>query len=444
MSSTHPDPTLRGVQGPWTLNCSYCCWSTSDIGWHFEKNTNLHNQVARLNLDGSGESGFIKHSETPIEPVNEGSGEPASTFSKLRSFYKMQLSSSGNADPLSTPSGSYNYTSPASIARIVSIYTGRGHWGKKESTKSEQMREASDFGEGLRILDENTEQERIERLRGDGWKGTTSLAQRTEQLHSPLFTHQVRPQQPLLRTKRSKRCRTCRHILVKPEPKVQSTRFRIKLVALNYIPTVFLKPLQPDPSTQEPVIDLKSLSPLRPCQFLVTLKNPLFDAVKVTLATPAVTPGAHQHKVTILCPDLEIGPNIDQCDEALNASNDRRRSKLLSPTKPEYAGIGGKVAEAGKVWDKGRNWTTVVMEVVCMDVYKSRELEDLAVDEDLLEIPLYVRIVWESEVQSEENNASKGEAKKEKKELAYWAVLGVGRIARLGGCAEDALSNPSS
>ncbi len=42
----------------------------------------------------------------------------------------------------------------------------------------------------------------------------------------------LQPLRTFLRTKRSKRCRTCRHILVKPEPKVISTRFRIRLLAV--------------------------------------------------------------------------------------------------------------------------------------------------------------------------------------------------------------------
>lgn len=42
----------------------------------------------------------------------------------------------------------------------------------------------------------------------------------------------LQPQRIHLRTKRVKRCRSCRHILIKPEQKAQSTKFKIKLVAL--------------------------------------------------------------------------------------------------------------------------------------------------------------------------------------------------------------------
>lgn len=42
----------------------------------------------------------------------------------------------------------------------------------------------------------------------------------------------IHPQRIHLSIKRSKRCRTCRHILIRPEQKAQITRFKIKLVAM--------------------------------------------------------------------------------------------------------------------------------------------------------------------------------------------------------------------
>lgn len=105
-------------------------------------------------------------------------------------------------------------------------------------------------------------------------------------------------------------------------------------------------------------------------------------------------------------------------------------------------------AEAGKVWDRGRNWTTVVVEVVpggySFDPFNTRntkkgEAQDGDEDEDVLEIPLFVRVEYETDVVGDaggtrsgagpENEKEKGE-RKEKRELAYWCVVGVGRIER--------------
>ena len=399
----------------------------------------MHQQISKLKIgeqprpsgttpaDFAKSTGSLPRPETESQFATAQENLPDAVFGPIRSFYSSQLSASNPADPLLTPSGGFNYSSPSSLARIMSLYTGRS-FGKKDTGKSSVMRESGDVSEGLKITDPTGDDEAIRKLRIEGWTGTASVAQQAEQRHACLFADDLRPMGPLLHTKRSKRCRACRHLLVRPEQKVQSTRFRIRLVAVNYIPNISLKPLQPSPSTELPLTDLKAISPLRPSQFLLTLKNPLFDAVKVTLATPVQTPGRYSHKVTILCPDLEIGSNVDQWDEALGDEKSRRSSKLFSTSKVEYAGgEGGRVAEAGKVWEKGRNWTTVVVEVVCANMAGNSDLEE---DEDVLEIPIFVRMEWEADLEREGKEEARSE-KKEKRELAYWAVVGVGRIGKL-------------
>ncbi|PIG83415.1 dynactin Arp1 p62 subunit RO2 [Aspergillus arachidicola] len=311
-----------------------------------------------------------------------------------------------------------------------------------------------------------------------GWDGMASIEQRTFQSPDARFVEDLLPLPVLLRTKRSKRCKSCKHILVKPEFKPQSTRFRIRLIALSYIPLPTLKPLVPSPFAGLPSVtsaaapNLDALSPLKTVQLQLTLKNHMFEPVRVTLATPSVTPGRVASKVTILCPQFDIGANSDVWDEALQGSTapgDARssRSGTLGSTE--------KVAEAGKVWDKGRNWTTVVLEVVPgtlpgggatgrnrmkqhhddndddnddsdadsdadSDVNAnaldwSGQTKDpnqqLQPDEDVLEIPVFVRMEWDSENQiDQEQSVGKGQnSDTVKRELAYWMVLGVGRIS---------------
>lgn len=402
----------------------------------------MHQQAAKLKRGGklrftsttptdfANSVGSEPPSETDLMAVSALENDPDAAFASVRSFYSYQLSASYPSDPLLTPSGGYNYSSPSSLARIMSLYTGRS-FGKKDTGKSTIMRESTDVPEGLRIIDPTCDDEAIRKLRTEGWTGTASVAQQAEQRHGSMFADSLCPMGPLLRTKRSKRCRTCRHLLVRPEQKIQSTRFRLRLIALNYVPTISLKPLQPSPSTELPPIDLKAIPPLRPSQFLLTLKNSLFDAVKVTLATPVQTPGRYSHRVTVLCPEFDIGSNVDQWDEALGDGKNRRSSKLFSISKVEYAGgEGGRVAEAGKIWEKGRNWTTVVVEVVCA---ASAEREEMEEDEDVLEIPMFVRMEWEADLEREGKDEAKSEKreKREKRELAYWTVVGVGRVGKL-------------
>ena len=152
----------------------------------------------------------------------------------------------------------------------------------------------------------------------------------------------------------------------------------------------------------------------------------MFDPVRVSLATPSTTPSRVASKVTILCPEFDIGANSDAWEEALqnaSAADPRSsRSGMLGPAE--------KVAEAGKVWDKGRNWTTVVLEVVPGTFPSAKDEPPLQADEDVLEIPVFVRMEWDSENQMESSTpVGKGQGSDVvKRELAYWIVLGVGRI----------------
>ena len=51
----------------------------------------------------------------------------------------------------------------------------------------------------------------------------------------------LRPVRTMLRTKKLKRCRTCRHILVKPEPKISVIKFKMRLLAKYVVPGLSLQ-----------------------------------------------------------------------------------------------------------------------------------------------------------------------------------------------------------
>lgn len=359
-------------------------------------------------------------------------------YANLKSFYQSQLADNSSTG-YSTFTADYGYGSPGALARIMGLYTGGSYADKKSKSKTSLMREAYDSSEGLHLPP--NEVNIIRKMQLDGWDGITSQEQRSNQPGSPRFVSGLRPVPYLLRTKRSKRCKICRHILSKPEAKVQTARYRLRLVALNYIPTMVVKPLST--LSQLPGVAPPPLMPMKPTQFLLTMRNPLYDPVKVTLATPSHTPGRFSSKITILCPQFEIGANGDVWDEALQDSGEKEKRRTM-----REIGEGQGQAEAGKVWEKGRNWVSVVFEVVpaslslaagMSTLKKASEGEgtandeiDLEEDEDLLEIPVFVRLEWESDPAADEagTGAAKDKVAKEKKELAYWVVLGVGRIAQ--------------
>jgi len=449
VNSTEPPPEGLGAEysstaGPYVLNCAFCYWSSKEIGIQLEKPNSIFAQLAKIRNGGEAyitpkerrreqkrEISDISEEEHNITLDPQEKLDAESQFSNLKAFYQTQLADSSSSGALGF-TGDYGYGSPGALSRIMGLYTGGSFADKKAKTKKGNMQEAADALEGLQIHRPATEE--ITTLRTEGWESTASAEQRREQAIDTRFLADLRPVATLLRTKRSKRCRLCRHILSKPESKVQNTRFRIRLVALSYIPTITIKTLQPSPSSL--------LTPLKPTQFLLTFKNPLFESVTVNIATPAQTPGRFGSKVTVLCPQFEVGANTDVWDEALREgastiSREKRRTKA-------EASEGQHQAEAGKVWERGRNWVSVVVEVVPaslrMDAPAFMKTEEqkndegpLGEDEDVVEIPVFVRVEWETDAPHEEGGlASKGEGKevREKRELAYWCVLGVGKIAQ--------------
>jgi len=119
--------------------------------------------------------------------------------------------------------------------------------------------------------------------------------------------------------KRSKRCPVCKHILIKPEQKSSSTRYKIKLVAANYLPSVTIYRRPPasigsrlsaiaagtasglrrtartatgrstnDPSAAED----EPLRPGRTYTFELSLTNPLYEPIQVRLGV--ARPGANK------------------------------------------------------------------------------------------------------------------------------------------------------
>jgi len=126
----------------------------------------------------------------------------------------------------------------------------------------------------------------------------------------------LRPLRIPLHSKRSKRCPTCVHILIKPEQKAQSVRYKIKLSAANYLPSISvvlphaqryrieLAKKAALSKTAVPAEDKNSPAGLhagKTYQFQLSFSNPTYDPIQVALHTPrvhasATTEGASPEK----------------------------------------------------------------------------------------------------------------------------------------------------
>jgi len=479
---TQPDPNLLAApdgtpaphSGPYILTCSYCNWSSAEIGIKFDKSNSIHAQLAKLNNGGETRLTAKEHRERRKEAKHGGLATAAAAaiasngrddedldvetqFANLKGFYQSQLADSTAGSSGLSSLADLGFSSPTSLSRIMSLYTGGNAHDRRAKSRVGTMREALSSDEGLQIasLDESAA---INHLHSSVYDDTISTEQSTNQpphlgevhLHgSSRFASSLRPVPYLLRTKRSKRCPICRHIISKPEAKVATTRFRIKLVASAYIPTIAIRPLNIPVS---PSSDKNTLPALQPSQFILTFQNPRFEAINVTLAVPAKTPGRFASKVTVLCPQFEIDANTDVWDEALKDS-DKTKVRRKGPGGGGAGEDGTHQAEAGKIWERGRNWVSIVVEVVPAslrldlleataklsiagggDAEKEKvDTSPLKEDEDVLEIPMFVRVEWEVEAGGDEVGTAPGRDKeggKEKRELAYWCVLGLGRVSQ--------------
>lgn len=120
---------------------------------------------------------------------------------------------------------------------------------------------------------------------------------------------------------------------------------------------------------------------------------------------------------------------------------------------------GGRQPEVGKVWERGRNWTSVVMEVApgmlpgamgtsltaavekniakkqvsgdSGDGSESESVRDDAEeeDEDVIEVPIFVRVNYETDPGGAAAEERREGAQKESREIEFWTVLGLGRIS---------------
>ncbi|KAI9695356.1 MAG: hypothetical protein M1836_006476 [Candelina mexicana] len=502
------DTDTNKLGGPYVLGCPYCYWSSLDIGVQFDKPTNITGQLAKRTKpedDDFRRTDLIPSQQTKDDDSEtEGSAlEANEQFANLKSFYSTQIT---NSSPNPLPGFSdLGGPSPGSTSRLLAFYSQLAGYGKKKpKEKLPLMREAYNIEEGLKVLGDEDDHI-IEKMKNVGWEGTTSLKQRSEQPHEARFlSRDIRPIPTLLRTKRSKRCRACRHILAKQENKMTSIRYRIRLLASTYIPTLSLLPFHPDsnlpaptpPGTKPPLpraptyLAATTLTPLKPTQYLLTVTNNLFAPISVNLATPSHTPGRFPSKVTILCPSFEVAPNKDAWEEALGTPDKKNGGgggmgmgmgrSVSSAVLLKKAGGEGE-AEAGKIWAKGKNWTSVVVEIVPgslesrhqrllsradassparggggggagggfggdgasggfggegRDSKGEREWE-VEEDDDVVEIPVFVHV----EYVDDEGDITRGPGEKKaeeveggvRRELAFWCVLGVGKIRRESG-----------
>lgn len=392
--SAAPVEKKAGI-GPYILSCPYCAWTSLEAGLIFDYRVNISGQMTEL---------FKQR-----KAQNESLLNPSDHFNQLADFYKAQIEEITPSTPFRS-----RYAKHRDFSGL-----------RRQPKPVPVMREAQNIPEGLHILSsDDTDDDFISHMANVGLSATPSPAQLAQQpRHSVLqTTQQLLPTATLLHTRRAKRCRTCKHNLLRPTDTRSSSssnssttnRYRIRQLASSYIPRLTIRALRTSNDTTSISTSTNTTSTTststasstsmlkqgKPTHYLLTFHNPLYHPLRITLATPRFTPGKVASKITILCPSFDVGANRDIWGGDDNGSTTTsntlssagtgtgiRRGGSATGSGMSMTGTGGagggaergtggeKLAlkdsttgyaqpEAGKVWLSERNKTGVVVEVV--------------------------------------------------------------------------------
>jgi dynactin 4 len=193
----------------------------------------------------------------------------------------------------------------------------------------------------------------------------------------------------------------------------------------NYIPTMQIR-THSTADTSVPSLIAKPpahiLTPGTTHSFILTIINPLYDPVKLTLSTPATAPGLYPHRTTILRPEFTVGANADiwNDDEEIlsQAEREKRRSRF-------------------GIFESKRNMISIFVEVIpAISAATAGSVETASKTEIPVEIPIFVKMIYQTEDVEKEDTLTlvnqvleddKGKGKVER-EIGYWVVVRVGSV----------------
>jgi dynactin-4 len=212
----------------------------------------------------------------------------------------------------------------------------------------------------------------------------------------------------------------------------------MRLVAAAFIPTITVRPMPTTTTTttitasSTPTSPANTiLRPLRPTQFILKFRNPIFEKVRVKLATPRKTPGRWPAEVTLLCHEFHIDANTDMWEDAQDALKQQQQQQGQGPTHNRHDDAAlqqGGMDKYEVPFERARNWVSIVVEVK-PDVPSADVPKNGGDDDAVLEIPIYVRLEWEAETQGD-LGANLDKDGRETRGLEYWCVVGVGRVVQ--------------
>ncbi|OSX59683.1 hypothetical protein POSPLADRAFT_1183348 [Postia placenta MAD-698-R-SB12] len=216
---------------PFFLYCNHCRWDSAEVGITFEKPTGLAAQLQKFE-DSAPESLEFERLKEHFEPFLRASSSSSSALHSAAAHHVHTnpiTAAASSALARDIPGvGKYN---PLSRSRA-----GRDKHAHKNDIPDYKSR-VEVASAGINAGGGEADVDFMCRL--ETMSEVAALEQRwVSSWVASLHSSDLKPLRIPLQSKKSKRCPSCRHILIKPEQKAQSVRYKIKLVAANYLPAI--------------------------------------------------------------------------------------------------------------------------------------------------------------------------------------------------------------
>ncbi|KAG8711875.1 hypothetical protein FRC09_020373 [Ceratobasidium sp. 395] len=261
---------------PFILYCSFCRWDSEEVGVSFEKPTGLALQLQRF----------------------EDSAPETLEFDRLKDHFEPLIRAAGSGAATHVTSARHNpITAAASHALAREVHGVARHQLAKDTGRTGKSKPRGDpwdnyvahgpssggdtGGGSVGGFDDVEWMRNLERIE--------EVAPVEARWDASCFLSSLAPLRIPLHSKMSVRCTTCRHILIKPEQKSQSVRYKIKLMASNYLPAL-------EASLTSTAGAPSRLIQGRSFPFSVTITNPLYDSIQVRFQpyNPATYPNTNR------------------------------------------------------------------------------------------------------------------------------------------------------
>ncbi|KAJ2721255.1 hypothetical protein GGI07_004088 [Coemansia sp. Benny D115] len=281
---------------PFSLACAVCCWDSREIGWEFEKATGISAQIE-----------------------NKKAGDHcAKEYANLLDHWR-------TVNRVSSASAS----TPAQSAALGAHHIGGSFKSRFGGSSVAGLRGGLDSAHSIPVYKAvgyvDVDQAQVSRLIAVG--NADTISQLTANPNN------IEPQRIRLHMKLARRCRTCHHILIKPESKAQATRFKIQLMAANFLPTISI-PTRLSPKAPSLLPELP-FSAGNTVPLVLRFSNPLYTEMQVSVSAHASEDDAH---VNVLAPRFVLPPftelwEYDEGDDDGDDSDDSSSSNSKSTGK---------------------------------------------------------------------------------------------------------------